>query len=109
MASTVLIAIPTALLLLLGYYVVPLLWRSMFSPLRHLPGPPTPSLFWGQFKVIAAEDNSVPQERWVAQYGSNVAYQGIFRVRSWFHTGLIYSRFNTHDSPIGVASLDRRY
>ncbi|KAI8972447.1 cytochrome P450 [Trametes punicea] len=58
------------------------LWSS--SALKNLPGPPSPSWFWGQMKVIFEEDNSVPQERWAAQYGPTIKYEGFFDVRCPF-------------------------
>ncbi|OSD00668.1 cytochrome P450 [Trametes coccinea BRFM310] len=53
------------------------LWRSYANALKNLPGPPNPSWIWGNFKAIRDEDNSVPQERWVAEYGPNIMYRGI--------------------------------
>ncbi|GJE84506.1 cytochrome P450 [Phanerochaete sordida] len=72
------------LLALALYKVVAFAWRVVASPLRHLPGPPSESLFWGNMGVIQKEDNSVPQERWVKQYGPNIAYKGVFNMwRLW--------------------------
>ncbi|KAI9068652.1 cytochrome P450 [Trametes sanguinea] len=50
---------------------------SYRNALRNLPGPPSPSWIWGNFKAIRDEDNSVPQERWVSEYGPNIMYRGI--------------------------------
>ena len=70
-----------AVVALILYQVVPFLWKASTSPLRHLPGPPNDHLFWGNMLVIQKENNSVPQERWVEQYGLNIAYKGVFGVR----------------------------
>ncbi|KAI0634036.1 cytochrome P450 [Trametes polyzona] len=53
----------------------PLLPRWTPTALKNLPGPPSPSWFYGNMEEIQAEDNSVPQERWVAQYGNNIKYK----------------------------------
>ncbi len=60
--------------------LAPIIVRSLFSPLRDLPGPPSPHWFFGHFKQISKEENSVPQERWVEQYGHTFAYTGLFGV-----------------------------
>ena len=69
------------LLALALYKVAAFAWGILGSPLRHLPGPPSESLFWGNMATTQKEDNSVPQARWVAQYGPNIAYKGVFGVR----------------------------
>ncbi|KAF7792238.1 hypothetical protein EIP86_003274 [Pleurotus ostreatoroseus] len=57
-----------------------ILVRIYTSPLRRLPGPPRDSLFFGNFKAILKADNSVLQEKWVAEYGDVIAYPGVFGV-----------------------------
>ena len=81
MASTTVLAIVAAALLFAGYRLLPTIKSAFFTPLRHLPGPPSPSLFWGNFKLIAEAENSVPQEEWAAKYGPTIAYNGLFGVR----------------------------
>ncbi|KAH9847038.1 cytochrome P450 [Lenzites betulinus] len=54
----------------------PLLPRCTPTALRNLPGPPNPSWFYGNMKHIQAKDNSVPQERWLAEYGPHIVYKG---------------------------------
>ncbi|KAI0822361.1 cytochrome P450 [Trametes gibbosa] len=54
----------------------PLLPRWTPTALRNLPGPPNPSWFYGNMQEIQAADNSVPQERWVANYGPHILYKG---------------------------------
>ncbi|KAI0634035.1 cytochrome P450 [Trametes polyzona] len=61
-----------------------LLMRSYTSPIRNLPGPPSPSWIYGHMKILQAEDNSVPQERWAAQYGTPFVYRGFLnKERLW--------------------------
>ncbi|KAH9885222.1 cytochrome P450 [Cubamyces lactineus] len=59
-----------------------LLWKAWVvlsrpyrSSLRSLPGPPASSWLYGNLKTIHAEDISAPQERWAAEYGSNIVYR----------------------------------
>ncbi|KAI0357859.1 cytochrome P450 [Trametes cingulata] len=62
----------------------PFLIRPITTPLKNLPGPPSPSWLWGNLKVIHEEDNSVPQERWAAEYGPIITYKSFFSMdRLW--------------------------
>ncbi|KAJ7099283.1 cytochrome P450 [Mycena belliarum] len=45
--------------------------------LRHLPGPKSPHLFYGNFKEIWKSENSV-LEQWIRQYGPTLKYTGFF-------------------------------
>lgn len=67
-------------LYLLGH-AVHYVYRIYTSPLLRLPGPPSDSMFFGNFKQIVKEDQSVPQEKWLAEYGPVIAYPGMFGVR----------------------------
>ncbi|EKM59826.1 uncharacterized protein PHACADRAFT_206038 [Phanerochaete carnosa HHB-10118-sp] len=68
-------------LVALGLYkLVWLVWSTSTS-LRHLPGPPNESLLRGNSKPIESEEDSVPQDRWVQQYGHTIAYRGLFSMR----------------------------
>ncbi|EKM59789.1 uncharacterized protein PHACADRAFT_138020 [Phanerochaete carnosa HHB-10118-sp] len=60
------------------YKLVRFIWNINTSPLRHLPGPPNDSLFWGNMRTIEKEEHSVVQERWAEQYGHSIAYKGVF-------------------------------
>lgn len=55
--------------------------HDLFSPLRHLPGPPNPSLIFGNFRQIWRAKNSVLHEEWIDQYGTTLKYKGLFNVR----------------------------
>ena len=71
----------TVILAILGRYLLPILRNVLFSPLRLLPGPPTPSLFWGQVRELDKFENSVPQEQWVERYGPTISFRLILGVR----------------------------
>lgn len=85
------------------YKVISFLWQANTSPLRHLPGPPTESLFWGNMLAIQKEENSVPQERWVEQYGHSIAYKGLFGVRLGF---MLLVSVWTNGSSAALAAVD---
>lgn len=81
--------IPTVaatLLTLLGFIGVvlwkawPLLPRWTATALRNLPGPPSPSWFYGNFQEINAEERSAVQERWIDKYGPNIVYKNFLNV-----------------------------
>ena len=57
------------------------LYRTWTSPLRRVPGPPSPSLIFGCFKQIQKAETSVLQEQWLAQYGDTITYPVLFGVR----------------------------
>lgn len=56
------------------------LYRIYTSPLLQLPGPPTDSLIFGNFRAIVKVENSVLQEKWLAEYGDVIGYAGMFGV-----------------------------
>ena len=62
--------------------------RPFTSQIRNLPGPRMKSLLWGNMKEIIDEDNSVPQERWVAEYGPTIMYRGFLGVRTLTSSGV---------------------
>lgn len=52
-----------------------------FSPLRHVPGPPNPSLLYGNFKDIWKHDMGVIRDLWAQEYGTTFKFKGFFSVR----------------------------
>ncbi|KIP05284.1 hypothetical protein PHLGIDRAFT_119933 [Phlebiopsis gigantea 11061_1 CR5-6] len=82
MAVLTALAAVAVLLTLLGFYVVPVFWSIFMSPLRHLPGPSSPSILWGVTKVIDAQEGSVLQEQWTEQYGPTIGFRVLFGSRS---------------------------
>ena len=67
---------------LLLWKLRPFIVRPFTSQIRNLPGPRMTSLLWGNIKEIIDEDNSVPQERWVAEHGPTIMYRGFLGVRT---------------------------
>ena len=83
----------------------PFFIRPFTSKIRSLPGPPPTSLIWGNMKEIIDEDNSVPQERWVEQYGHTIMYRGFLGVRT-VHCKRIVHRMLTRILHSDGPSLD---
>ncbi|KAF8968276.1 cytochrome P450 [Flammula alnicola] len=57
------------------YRLAKFIYDQRTSPLRVLPGPPSPSLIFGNMKEIGEAENSVLHEKWVEQYGSTIKYK----------------------------------
>lgn len=64
--------------LLAGYvaYRV-LLYSAYFSPLRHVPGPPTETLLYGNLPSILREPPGLLHTEWSDKYGGVVKYTGM--------------------------------
>lgn len=58
------------------YTLIRLIIRQCRSPLRHLPGPPSPSLFMGNLQQIHDQENTNIIAHWVSQYGPTFVYRG---------------------------------
>ncbi|TCD69777.1 hypothetical protein EIP91_006313 [Steccherinum ochraceum] len=108
MALNLLVAVPLALVAILLWKIVPVFVRIYTSPLRHLPGPPNPSWFWGQFKVIFNSDHGVPQEKWLAEYGQTITYQGMFGGRRLYtHDERAMNHILTHSNDFPKPEVTR--
>ncbi len=64
-----------------GKLVNLLLVRPMFWPLRHLPGPKSPSLIFGNMNEIMKGGPGEVHEDWVEKYGNTLTYKAFFNVR----------------------------
>ena len=67
------------LVLLTLYLIYPfllLIYRQLRSPLRHLPGPPSPSFFMGNLREMHDQENTNLIATWEAAYGSTFVYRG---------------------------------
>ncbi|OJT11870.1 Cytochrome P450 3A28 [Trametes pubescens] len=105
----------TTLLSLAGLIVLALskLWpmvsRAYNSSLKNLPGPPSPSWFYGNIKAIQDEDNSVPQERWAAEYGPVISYKGFLGLsRLWTTDTRALNHVLTHSTDYQKPEAARR-
>jgi cytochrome P450 len=60
-------------------------YLSSPSPLRDIPGPPNPSVIFGNFKELAAVSGTDGfiglKEKWAREYGHTVGYRILFNVR----------------------------
>ncbi|CAL1709423.1 unnamed protein product [Somion occarium] len=69
-----------ALIFIALWKVVPFVVRPYLSPLRRLPGPPSPSWFYGHFRDIFKAENSVLHEKWIEEYGNVITYAGFLNI-----------------------------
>lgn len=74
--ATVLLGIPLVLVFYFLWTFLLLLFRQARSPLRHLPGPPSASLFMGNLQDLHDQENTGLVARWASTYGSAFVYRG---------------------------------
>ena len=67
---------PAAITLYFLWTFLMLVLRQARSPLRHLPGPPSPSFFMGNLREMHDQENNGLVARWTAEYGSTFVYRG---------------------------------
>ncbi|RPD75520.1 cytochrome P450 [Lentinus tigrinus ALCF2SS1-7] len=72
----VLLLLPLLVGLYFAWTFLMLLLRQARSPLRHLPGPPSPSFFMGNLREMHDQENNALVARWVAEHGSTFVYRG---------------------------------
>ncbi|KAH9899345.1 cytochrome P450 [Cubamyces lactineus] len=70
------LALPLVLTLYFLWTFLLLLLRQARSPLRHLPGPPSTSLFMGNLQELHDQENTGLVARWTHSYGSAFVYRG---------------------------------
>ncbi|OSD01474.1 cytochrome P450 [Trametes coccinea BRFM310] len=70
------LALPVAVSLYFLWTFLSLLVRQARSPLRHLPGPPSTSLFMGNLKELHDQENNGLVARWASSFGRAFVYRG---------------------------------
>ncbi|KAJ6543029.1 cytochrome P450 [Mycena capillaripes] len=83
MISQVVVPIAGTLLCYLLFHAFQILYRNFTSPLRHVAGPESPSLVFGNFQEIG--DNVYLTQKWRDQFGPNFMFKGLFSI-SELHT-----------------------
>ncbi|OBZ71424.1 hypothetical protein A0H81_08617 [Grifola frondosa] len=79
-----------------------LLLRQCLSPLRHLPGPRSPSFFMGNLREMHDQENNDLVARWEALYGSTFVYRGFIggcRLMTTDPTAVGYIMSRAYDYP----------
>ncbi|KAJ3535832.1 hypothetical protein NMY22_g6302 [Coprinellus aureogranulatus] len=71
-----------------AYRLLSFFYSNLTSPIRHLPGPPSPSFVWGNLQEIFKGENSVLHEQWVKEYGKTIKYKGLFGMHRLYTTDL---------------------
>ncbi|RPD78482.1 cytochrome P450 [Lentinus tigrinus ALCF2SS1-7] len=99
-----------SLIALALWKLLPLVLRLYKSQLRNLPGPPNEHWFYGNLKAIHEEDNSVPQERWAAETGSDtIMYRGFLSMdRLWTLDTRALNHILTHSAEYQKPRAARR-
>ncbi len=69
--------------LFLGYKIVPTLLEPLLTPLRRVPGPPSPSWFWGNLREYSDSDVGTKSRIWLAEYGHVIRFKLLLNVRRW--------------------------
>ncbi|KAJ7472770.1 cytochrome P450 [Mycena latifolia] len=67
-------------------YAVPLLYCYLTSPLRHLVGPKSPSLLFGNFKQMT--DDPWVTSKWRNKFGTNFMFKGLFSISELYTADL---------------------
>ncbi|KAJ6543111.1 cytochrome P450 [Mycena capillaripes] len=83
MISQVVVPIGGTLLCYLLFHAFQILYRNITSPLRHVAGPESPSLVFGNFQEMG--DNVHLTQKWRDQFGPNFRFKGLFSI-SELHT-----------------------
>lgn len=60
--------------------VVRVVVRLRTSSMRDLPGPPSPSWFYGNLAEVAAAEARSLNEKWTEQYGHTITYRAMWNV-----------------------------
>lgn len=72
----VVLLLPAAVSIYFLWTFLMLLVRQARSPLRHLPGPSSPSFFMGNLREMHDQENTGLVARWASSYGSTFVYRG---------------------------------
>ncbi|TCD59981.1 hypothetical protein EIP91_010949 [Steccherinum ochraceum] len=71
-----LLLLPIIVIIYVAHTFLRLLIRQRLSPLRTLPGPPSPSIFLGNLREMHDQENNGLVQRWSDLYGSTFVYRG---------------------------------
>ncbi|KAF7363184.1 hypothetical protein MVEN_00671000 [Mycena venus] len=78
MISQILVPIAGTLLLYLLFPILQVLYYNVTSPLRHVAGPRSPSLIFGNFKEMAGDPGLTA--KWRKEFGPNILFRGLFSI-----------------------------
>ncbi|KAJ2913200.1 hypothetical protein MD484_g7214, partial [Candolleomyces efflorescens] len=81
-------SIATAISAYATFKIVRFFYRRIFSPLRHLPGPPRPTLLIGNEKELWDTESYPIHEQWIERYGPTMCVPGFFGVNHLYTTDL---------------------
>ncbi|TFK22664.1 cytochrome P450 [Coprinopsis marcescibilis] len=98
------------------YRILSFFYQEWTSPLKVLPGPPSQSWLFGNFKTASAALWEMPgpiHEQWVKEYGNTIVYKGILGMNRLYTTDLkalnhIIMNSNTYQKPEMVQYITKR-
>ncbi|KAJ7863171.1 cytochrome P450 monooxygenase [Mycena leptocephala] len=97
MASRLAFSILAPLLCYVLFQLCRSLYRSLFPALPNLPGPKSPSLFYGNFKEMGKDP--LLMDKWREQYGPNFKFRSLFNFSTLYTSdakALSHIMFNTN-------------
>ncbi|KAJ7759788.1 cytochrome P450 [Mycena maculata] len=83
MISSILLPVTGTLLCYILFHVPQILYHNLTSPLRHVVGPKSPSLIFGNFKEMREDPHLTT--KWRTEFGANFRFKGLFSI-SELHT-----------------------
>ncbi|KAF7361544.1 hypothetical protein MSAN_01188000 [Mycena sanguinolenta] len=83
MISQILLPIFATILFYVLFHTLPIVYRELTSPLRHMAGPENPSLLVGNSQEMMEDPNLT--DKWRSQFGRTFRFKGIFSI-SELHT-----------------------
>ncbi|KAJ7675254.1 cytochrome P450, partial [Mycena rosella] len=84
MISQIVLPLAGTLLCYVLFHAVQFIYRDSTSPLRHVVGPKSPSLIFGNFRQMGVTDSKLT-EKWRSEFGRIFQFRGLFSI-SEFHT-----------------------
>ncbi|KAF8816769.1 cytochrome P450 [Phlegmacium glaucopus] len=84
------------------YKISTFIHDEVTSPSRDIPGPPSPSFLYGNFKELLEPYDSALQEDWLNKYGTTIQFKGLLGTSRLLTTDLKainYILFNSYDYP----------
>ncbi|KAF7328728.1 hypothetical protein MVEN_02501400 [Mycena venus] len=83
MISQILVPVAGTILFYVLFHALPILFRELTSPLRHMRGPKNPSLVFGNFQEMMEDPNLT--DKWRNEFGATFLFKGVFGI-SELHT-----------------------
>lgn len=73
----------------IAYGLYKVVYGHLYSALRYLPGPPSPSFLFGNLKQLGEGDICTILEQWIGQYGPTIRFGLFFNVPPLMPEGVL--------------------